>query len=125
MAEKKILIVDDDPAILELLGAKLAAAGFRIFKADNGSEAVKIAQADSPHLIIMDLLMPILGGAGAVIALKSDKATKKIPIFFLTGADVDHEDLKREEVGVDVIFHKPFSFQDLLGKIKETLRDGA
>jgi CheY-like chemotaxis protein len=118
---KKILIVDDDPAILETLGAKLAAAGYHVLKAKNGLEAIKLAQADRPNLVIMDLLMPVMGGAGAVIKLKEDPRTKTIPIFFLTAADPDHEDLKQEKTGVDVIFHKPFSFKDLMEKIQEVL----
>lgn len=117
----KILIVDDDPAILETLGAKLTVSGYTVLKASNGLEAVKIARQELPHLIILDLLMPILGGAGAVIKLKEDKNTRSIPIFFLTGVDMDHDDLKQEEIGVDVIFHKPFSFKELMEKIQEVL----
>lgn len=119
--KKTILIVDDDPSILETLGVKLSAAGFAVLKAANGREAVKIARSDLPHLIILDLLMPIMGGAGAVIKLKEDKKTKEIPIFFLTGVDLDHEELKQETVGVDVIFHKPFSFKELMDKINDVL----
>ena len=119
---KKILLVDDDPALLDLVGSKLELTGYRVLKADNGLEAVKLARAEKPHLIIMDLLMPLMGGAGAVIALKEDRATKNIPIFFLTGAELDADELMRERIGVDVIFRKPFSLKELLEKIAEVLK---
>jgi len=120
-AGEKILIVDDDPAILETLGTKLRAAGYTILTAKNGLEAVKISRSELPSLIILDLLMPIMGGAGAVIKLKEDESTRNIPIFFLTGVDLTHEEIRQETVGVDVIFHKPFSFKDLIDKIAEVL----
>lgn len=121
MASKKILLVDDDPLLLELVGTKLETSGYQVLKASNGLDAVKLAKSEVPDLIILDLLMPVMGGAGAVIALKEDKKTKAIPIFFLTGAEMDEDDLMREEVGVDVIFRKPFSFQELMEKIVKVL----
>ena len=117
----KILLVDDDPALLEVVGTRLKACGYQVISAANGLEAIQIARSEKPDLIIMDLLMPLMGGAGAVIALKEDKKTKKIPIFFLTGADLDGNDLVRERIGVDVIFRKPFSLKELLDKIAEVL----
>lgn len=121
MSSKKILIVDDDPQILDLLGEKLSLSGYGVFKAQNGLEAMKMAQKEQPALIILDLLMPVMGGAGAVIALKDSASTKKIPIFFLTGADLDADELKREKIGVDFIFHKPFSLQEVMQKVREVI----
>ncbi len=123
LTKKKILLVDDDPALLELVGTKLGMHGYEVLRATNGLEAVRLARNETPDLIIMDLLMPLMGGAGAVIALKEDKGTKKIPIFFLTGADLSEDDLMRERIGVDVIFRKPFSLKELLEKIREVLGD--
>lgn len=121
MTKKKILLVDDDPALLELVGTKLELTGYEVLKATNGLEAVRLAHNEHPDLIIMDLLMPLMGGAGAVIALKDSKATRKIPIFFLTGADLSEDELVRERIGVDVIFRKPFSLKELIEKIREVL----
>jgi len=119
---KKILVVDDDPLIVDLIATKLSVSGFQVLKATDGIEAVKISKAEHPDLIIMDLLMPIMGGAMAVIALKEDKRTKRIPIFFLTGADLSEDEVKRDHAGVDYIFHKPFSLQELMEKIQEVLK---
>ena len=119
---KKILIVDDDPVILDLIGTKLSESGYEVLKAHDGIEAVRIAKSEKPNLIILDLLMPIMGGAGAVIHLKEDKVTRKIPIFFLTGADLSEDEVQRDHVGADHIFHKPFSFQELMAKIREVLK---
>ncbi len=118
---KKILVVDDDPLIVDVIAEKLKTSGYEVLKATDGVEAVRLAKASQPDLIILDLLMPIMGGAGAVIALKEDKKTKKIPIFFLTGADLSEDELKRDHVGADHIFHKPFSLQELMDKIRDIL----
>lgn len=118
---KKILVVDDDPLIVDVIAEKLSTSGYEVLKATDGVEAVRLAKINQPDLIILDLLMPIMGGAGAVIALKEDKKTKKIPIFFLTGADLSEDEMKRDHVGADQIFHKPFSLQELMEKIREVL----
>jgi CheY-like chemotaxis protein len=121
--KRTILIVDDDPSLLEVLGRKLKATGFHVLTADNGVKAIDLAKMKQPDLIIMDLIMPVMGGAAALIALKDDKETSRIPIFILSGADLEAEGLDPERIGFDIIFHKPFRFADLMSRIQDVLKE--
>jgi DNA-binding response OmpR family regulator len=119
--DKTILIVDDDPNLLKLLGNRLKHEGFKVALAVNGMKALESVKKKKPQLIIMDLIMPILGGAGVMIALKEDKSTSNIPVFYLTGADVSELELGVESIGHDMIFRKPFDFKELIQKVKDVL----
>jgi CheY-like chemotaxis protein len=85
MAEQKlILIVDDEPAFREIFGAKFAADGFRIETAENGQIGIEKAKALKPDLILMDVNMPVMDGATAVLKLRDDPETKDLKVVFLT-----------------------------------------
>jgi CheY-like chemotaxis protein len=81
---KKILIVDDDPVILDLIGTKLSESGYEVLKAHDGIEAVRIARSEKPNLIILDLLMPIMGGNEFYRALRATPALADIPVLIST-----------------------------------------
>ena len=85
MAEQKlILIVDDEPAFREIFGAKFAADGFRIETAENGQIGIEKAKALKPDLILMDVNMPVMDGATAVLKFRDDPETKDLKVVFLT-----------------------------------------
>lgn len=85
MAEQKlILIVDDEPAFREIFGAKFAADGFRVETAANGQIGIEKANALKPDLILMDVNMPVMDGATAVLKLRDDPETKDLKVVFLT-----------------------------------------
>jgi len=85
MAEQKlILIVDDEPAFREVFSVKLAAEGFRVETAENGQVGVEKAKAVKPDLILMDVKMPVMDGATALLKLREDPETKNIKVFFLS-----------------------------------------
>lgn len=82
--KKKVLVVDDEPFFIEVFEMKLVAAGFEVCSARNGAEAVAKAKAEKPHLIIMDVMMPVMSGFDATQKIRQDPATESIPIIVFT-----------------------------------------
>jgi len=113
MAEQKlILIVDDEPAFREIFGAKFAADGFRIETAENGQIGVEKAKALKPDLILMDVNMPVMDGATAVLKLHDDPETKDLKVVFLTALG----DPKKEIQELNHKFSQDFGAQGYLKK---------
>jgi DNA-binding response OmpR family regulator len=86
-----VLIIDDEPALLELLGLTLAKRGFRVLRAGDGRAGVESARSHKPDIIILDLAIPDFGGQQIVEALRADSRTKNIPILIHTGTVVDEK----------------------------------
>jgi CheY-like chemotaxis protein len=118
-----ILVVDDEPDVLELLELDLSSRGFSVIKADCGDDAVKKAKAYLPDLIIMDVLMPDMNGGQAVRMLQTDPRTQHIPTLFLTAAMT--RDDKNWGITVDHSFYpalaKPFDIGELMTAIDTLL----
>ena len=123
---KEILVVDDDPDIVELLKNRLEANHYSVISASDGQEGIKKAQEYKPDLIIMDILMPQMQGGDAVRLLKADRATKDIPVIFLTvvSSTHPHED---EVKGINVqgefftALPKPLKPEELLFEIRKLI----
>jgi DNA-binding response OmpR family regulator len=118
MKKKKILTVDDEPIFIELLKTRLTAAGFDVCSASDGSEAIEKAKSESPHLIVMDVMMPRTSGFEAMQKLRQDPGTKKIPAIIFSGK-AGMKDFFEGISDVEFI-HKPFDMKLLIGRI-ETL----
>jgi len=118
---KKIIIVDDDFAIRELVDTTLGSENYNIFQAENGEQAIEIAKTEKPDLIIMDIAMPGIDGFEATRILKSDSETKGSVIIILSGKSEDVERKKGFEVGADDYFTKPFSPLALIKKVEEMI----
>jgi len=117
---KKILIVDDEVRIRRLVEVTLMSDARRILQAENGKEAIEIAKAEKPELIIMDILMPgEIDGLEATRILKNDPETKGCKIIMLTAKGQDEDRKKGFEAGADDYFSKPFSPMVLMEKIEE------
>ncbi len=119
---KKILIVDDQVEVRELVEVTLRAEDYRIFQAKSGEEAIEIAKTEKPDLIIMDIMMPGgMDGLEATRVLKGDPETKDCIIIMLTakGQQADRE--AGLEAGASDYFAKPFSPLDLIKKVEEVL----
>ncbi|MBP6343965.1 MAG: response regulator [Candidatus Omnitrophica bacterium] len=118
-----ILVVDDEPDVLELLELDLSSRGFAVIKADCGEDAIKKAKAYLPDIILMDVLMPDMNGGQAVRLLQADPHTQNIPTLFLTAA-MTRED-KNWGITVDQSFYpalaKPFEISELLTAIDTLL----
>lgn len=119
---KKILIVDDQKEVLDLMEATLALEDYQIVKATNGKEAIDIARAEKPDMIIMDIMMPgKTDGLEATRVLKNDQETSACPIILLT-AKSQKKDIKNGfAAGADDYFTKPFSPLKLIKKVEEVL----
>jgi CheY-like chemotaxis protein len=119
---KKILIVDDQMEVRDLVEVTLRVEDYRILQAKNGKEAVDIAKAEKPDLIIMDVMMPGgIDGLEATRMIKQDPETKDCKVIMLTakGQETDRE--QGIEAGAEDYFVKPFSPLDLIKKVEETL----
>ena len=118
---KKILVVDDDPEVVELLSFNLQKAGFAIGRAANGVEALKKIGSISPDLIVLDLMMPDMTGFDVVQQLRADPQTQDIPILVFTAKDVTEEDRQHLKDHVRAIVSKTGK-DDLLRELEKSAR---
>jgi len=118
----KILLVDDEPDILEILSYNLSAEGYSISTASNGLEAVKKAKKLQPHLIIMDVMMPEMDGIEACEKIRILPELKDTVITFLTARGEDYSQVAGFEAGADDYITKPIKPKVLVSKIKALLR---
>jgi len=123
-----ILIVDDEPEFLEIFGAKLSSVGYKVETAESGEEGVKKAKALKPDLVLMDVKMPVLDGAGALLKLRDDPETKNLKVVFLTALG-DPRDETQEmsrkfstEFGALGYVRKTDSLEDLADRVRDFLR---
>ena len=120
---KKILVVDDDAELVELVSFNLKQAGYYVSTASNGVEAIKKARALSPDLIVLDVMMPELDGFGVCEILRRDRATASIPIILLTALSSELGRMAGFDSGATDFLTKPFSPRQLLARIAELLNN--
>ncbi len=118
----KILLVDDDADILEIVGFNLEAEGYRILKAHNGKEALKVAKKELPNLIILDVMMPEMDGIETCENLRKMPEMEKTVITFLTARGEDYSQVAGFDVGADDYITKPIKPKLLVSKVKALLR---
>jgi DNA-binding response OmpR family regulator len=119
---KKILIVDDEPGIRELVEMTLAVDEYEILKAENGQQAIEIAKSEKPDLTIMDVIMPGgIDGLQATRILKGDPETREGTIIILSAKGEESERKQGLDAGADDYFTKPFSPLALIKKVEEVL----
>ncbi len=123
MEKKKILIVDDEPDVLMLLGERLTKAGYDVVKASSGKQALEAVQKDHPQLIILDIAMPEMDGSEVASVLAQDPKTKSIPILFLTCLFTKQEEKVCGHVlGQNFFIAKPYDVGDLLSEVEKRLK---
>jgi two-component system alkaline phosphatase synthesis response regulator PhoP len=122
MAKEKILIVDDEEHIIELLKFNLLNAGYDVFTANNGIDAVKIAKVEKPGLLLLDLMLPGIDGFDVCKEIKRDNDMKKTSIIMLTAKGEELDKILGLELGADDYITKPFSVRELLARVKAVLR---
>lgn len=118
---KKILVVEDDTDLVELLSYNLKSSGFSVGVANDGVEAIKKARSLLPDLILLDLMLPELDGLAVCEMLRRDPVTAGIPVIMLTAQSSEFARLNGLEAGADDFFTKPFSPKHLIGRVKELL----
>ncbi len=121
-ASIKILLVDDEPDILEIVGYNLKNEGYQIFKASNGLEAIKEAKKVLPHLILLDIMMPEMDGIEACEKIRQIKGLEDVIIAFFTARGEDYSQMAGFEAGADDYITKPVKPKVLVSKVKALLR---
>jgi two-component system alkaline phosphatase synthesis response regulator PhoP len=121
-AAKKILIVDDEPDIIEFLQYNLRKEGFDVVTASDGRQAIEVAEKTKPHLIILDIMMPELDGVETCRILRSRKEFAQTPVAFLTARDEDFSQITALDVGGDDYITKPIKPRVLISRIQALLR---
>lgn len=120
---KKILVVDDEPFIVEMVSSRLKAGGYDTVTAGDGETALEKVRSEKPDLIILDVMMPKMDGFQVCAALKQDERYQSIPVLMFTakGGDEDRQ-IGLEDCGADGYMTKPFDPQKLLAKVSELLK---
>ncbi len=116
---KKILVVDDESAILETLRFNLERSGYTVVTAGDGRNAVAMAQREEPDLIVLDIMLPVLDG---VEACKEIRKFSAVPIIMLTAKDQEIDKVLAFELGADDYVTKPFALHEFLARVKARLR---
>lgn len=120
----KILIVDDEPWILHMVRTVLSRRGYQVETARDGEEALGLARAAPPDLIITDILMPGMDGWALVRALRSHHVLALVPVIFLTALDSEEDRILGFRLGADDYLQKPFRYEELDLRVKKALRVG-
>ncbi len=118
----KILLVDDEPDILEIVGYNLSNVGYNVFTAKNGTEGVAKAKKHKPHLIIMDVMMPEMDGIEACELIRQESDLSDTMITFLTARSEDYSQVAGFDAGADDYITKPIKPKVLVSKVKALLR---
>ena len=118
----KILLVDDDADIIEIVRYNLLQEGYQIFTASNGKEAIAAAKKELPHLIIMDVMMPVMDGMEACEQIRLLPELQNVIITFLSARNEDYSQLAGFEAGADDYIAKPIKPKILVSKVKGLLR---
>src|SRR5713101_7438527 len=119
-ADARLLVVEDEPNILELLSASLRYAGFEVITAAAGGEAVQAAQRHRPDLIVLDVMLPDMDGFDVVRRLRGGGT--RIPVVFLTARDSTEDKIRGLTLGGDDYVTKPFSLEEVIARIRAVLR---
>ena len=118
----KILLVDDEPDILEIVGYNLKNEGYEVYTAKNGQEAIQSAKKNNPHLILLDIMMPEMDGIEACEKIRKIKSLQNVIIAFLTARGEDYSQVAGFEAGADDYITKPIKPKVLVSKVKSLLR---
>ncbi len=122
MAALRVLIVEDEPDIRDLLVFHLERDGYQVAKARNGADALRQAQASPPDLVLLDLMLPEMDGLEVCRRLRQDPATQAVPIVMLTARGDEVDRVLGLEMGADDYVVKPFSPRELVARVRAVLR---
>ncbi len=125
MAEKKVLVVDDEIHIVHVVAIKLRNNGFTVITAENGAQAFERACEDKPDIIVTDCQMPVMTGLELIEKLRKNEGTKEIPVIMLTARSFTIEQEQKEQLQISECLSKPFSPKELLRSIEDILYDKA
>lgn len=121
MPKYKILIVDDEPDIVETLSFMLQARNFDVVTASDGLEALSKVKSERPDLVLLDIMMPGMDGYDVCVKLKTDKETKNIPVVMLTARGENEAVIRAHKSGANDYIVKPFTLPTLVNKLNRLL----
>jgi two-component system, OmpR family, alkaline phosphatase synthesis response regulator PhoP len=122
MSEYKILAVDDEEHIQELIKFNLENSGYKVICCGNGTEALKIAKSEKPDLVLLDVMLPGIDGYDVCKEIRKDNNISNIPIIMITAKSEELDKILGLELGADDYITKPFSVRELLARVKAVLR---
>jgi two-component system alkaline phosphatase synthesis response regulator PhoP len=125
MADKKVLVVDDEIHIVHVVAIKLRNNGYEVLTASNGAEAYETACNEKPDIIVTDFQMPVTTGLELVENIRNNEATKNIPVILLTARSFAIEDEQKQKLRISECLSKPFSPKELLRCIEDVLYEKA
>jgi two-component system alkaline phosphatase synthesis response regulator PhoP len=123
MDKKRILIVDDEPDLVETLQVRLAQENYECLTANDGHNGFELARTEKPDLVILDIMLPVMDGYKVARLLKFQKELKHIPIIMLSAKDRDEDRLMGEQTGANYYITKPFSMDKVVTTVKGFLAD--
>lgn len=124
MSKKKIVIIEDEPDILEVLGYNLKREGFEVFSATNGTLGLSLVNKELPDLVLLDLMLPGMDGIEICSTIKNNPATQNTLIIMVTAKGEESDIVLGLGVGADDYITKPFSPKELVARVKAVLRRG-
>lgn len=119
MTKKRILIAEDEEALRDFISRNLRARGFEVLEASNGLEAMAQWERESPHLLILDIMMPRMDGLEVCRRVRAHSA---VPIIVLTALDAESDKVTALDLGADDYLTKPFGVEELLARVRAVLR---
>ncbi len=122
MAAKRILVIEDDPDIVEVLRYNLKREGYEVLTAESGEDGLSLARAHAPDLVLLDLMLPGMEGLQVCRTLKDEAATKGVPVVMMTAKSEDADIVTGLEMGADDYITKPFSPRVLIARVRAVLR---
>ncbi|WP_026882364.1 response regulator transcription factor [Clostridium akagii] len=122
MAGEKILVVDDEEHIVELIKFNLETNGFKVVSASNGIDALKLAKHEVPQLVLLDLMLPGMDGYDVCREIRRDQSISTMPVIMITAKGEELDKILGLELGADDYITKPFSVRELVARVKAVLR---
>lgn len=122
MSKQTILVVDDEQDLLDLIEYNLRKEGFSVLKAENGQEGIRMAREHRPNLVLLDIMMPKMGGIEVCDHMRADNELKHTPIIFLTARSDEKTEIEGLDKGADDFITKPISTTKLISRIRAVLR---
>ena len=122
LANPKILVVEDEPNQVELIEFNLNSEGYEVIVAQDGEEALNLAEEENPDLILLDWMLPKVSGIEVCRQLRRSKMTREIPIVMLTARSEESDKIRGLDIGADDYITKPYSIKELLARVRAAMR---